>query len=130
MPGKCFPWNRRAHHPTRRLFSQKGGPPLPYPGDPPFDLLRSVHQPGQHHLLTFSRGGAGEINAFVQRHRRTFCFEAPEAALGEAEEHGKTVMLQAGIDIGVQMEADDEGLRAVGFNRVFAEEFLPTGGEI
>ena len=48
---------------------------------------------------------AAEIDAFLQRHPRAVGAQPPATAVGQPQQHRLAVLLQAGIDVRMQMEA-------------------------
>ncbi len=74
--------------------------------------------------------GAAEVDAFVQADAGAVGPQAPAAAGREAQKDGFTVLLQAGFDGGVEVEADDEGLGVGGFDGVFAADVLAAFGHV
>ena len=98
--------------------------------DRPFHLLRAVGVAGQHHLLAAARLGAAEVDALLQAHAGAVGAQPPAAAGAQPQQHRLAVLLQAGIHVRMQMEAQREGLRGRRLHRVLAAHVLAALGQI
>src|ERR1700733_11613359 len=103
---------------------------LPHLADRPFNLLRTIGESGQHHLFAASRFRTAEVDAFLQAHARAIGAQAPATTGAQAQQHRFTILLQAGVDVGVQMEPQGEWLRGWGFHRILAAHVLPAFREV
>jgi hypothetical protein len=92
--------------------------------------LRSILVAGEHHLLGPARFRAAEIDAFLDRQWRAVRAQPETLAGGQAQQGGAMILLQAGGDLRVQMEADHEGLRLLGLDEFLAAQILAAFGEV
>ena len=89
-------------------------------GDGPFDMLRPVLMAGQDNLLRPPRLGLAEIDTVLNAWHRALGLQPKAQARGGAQQHGLFILRQAGGNVGVQVEADGEGLRGFRLDQILA----------
>ena len=94
--------------------------------DRPFHLLRAVGIAGEYHLLAAAGFVSAEVDAFVQAHAGAVGAQPPAATGAQAEQHRLAILLQAGIHVRMQMEAQREGLRGRRLHGILAAHILAT----